>query len=466
MASCQKVRQNVDQQAGKNKVIQGWTKLFPSKVNTELQSLMYVKKFVTVAVSTLTFLRSMIDDEAYADKSLGKVRVKILRGDCGNQQAKLLNKWLLGAFDAIEQKYLKEMSLCVHEDPSAPEDVLEKYTFTFNYTNGIPAFNMERNGVSESNYMGNLMDTTKAIIRDVATITEGIDKLPDKASLTMLLSYYDHTPDEYEPEGFTASDIVEKPMPNGAFKRSFGKVETKHHSLSLRVDTRQVPIKESGVTNNHFIQSQSEAGTQSQNLVDCVCRSSSFDDLMLTCAQCGRQQHGACYRILSRDQEPSRHFCVICCNEDQPCTDSKMPSKKDHKNLRPTCLLRRIILKVRGRPEADLNQVQVEMDLEDQDFQLLLTHLVKSNIVEADGSINHDNLESIGMRKMFGIKERPKDELQLLKKTESLNLNGSQVVKRKIDEDSGDKTGAGDNGKENRIYKRLKKSRSTKNIDA
>merc|ERR1712098_259110 len=78
------------------------------------------------------------------------------------------------------------------------------------------------------------------------------------------------------------------------------------------------------------------------------------------------------------------------------------------------------------------------------------------NIVEADGSINHDNLETIGMRKMFGIKERPKDELLLLKKTESLNLNGSQVVKRKIDEDSEDKTGAGDNGKENRISKRLK----------
>jgi len=469
MASvCLKTRANDVQQTEQNKVTQGeWTKLFPPKVHTEQQSLMYVKKFVTVAVSTLTFLRSMIDDEAFADKSLGKVKVKIINGDSGNQQAKLLNKWLCGAFDAIEKKYLKEMSLCVHEDPEAPEDVLEKYTFTFNYINGISSFNMEKNGAAGSNYMGSLMGTTRTILRDVATITEGLDKLPNKASLTMLLAYYDHTPDEYEPEGFTPSDIVEKPLPHWTFKRSFGKVDTKHHSLSLRVDTRQVPVKESHPVTNNFVQSQSEAGTQSQTFVDCVCRSSSLDEIMLTCAICSHQQHGACYRILSRDQEPSQHFCVNCCNDDdQPCTDRKLAKNKDDSRAVITCLLRRIMSRVCSRFDVDLNQVQNEMNLEDDLFQALLKLLKKHELINEDMSINQGNME-YGMKIIFGIKERPKDELHLLQKTGSMNLNENRVVKRKNPVDNFDRTGAGDNGKENRIHKRHKKSRSeeTNNID-
>jgi len=463
-AVCQKVRtKNArQQQAQKAKVTQeAWSKLFPSKVNTETQSLMYVKKFVTVAVSTLTFLRSMIDDEAYDDKSLGKVKVKILNGKCGNSQAKLLNKWLLGAFDAIERKYLKEMSLCVHEDPSAPEEVVEKYTFTFSYENGVPAFNMDKNGKAESNYMGNLMDTTRTIIRDVATITEGIDKLPDKASLTMLLAYYDHTPDDYEPEGFTASDIVEKPMPNWAYKKNFGSVETKHHKLSLRVDTRQVPIPESHIASNHFVQSQSELGSQqSQNLVDCVCQSFSLDQLMLKCSKCGLLQHGACYRILSKDEEPSQHFCVKCGNDDQPCTDKKMLKNVGNPNLAANCLLRRIVLKVRGNSDVDLMQVKDEMELEDDKFQNLKNVLEKFGLVDAKGDLVQENISTIGMRKLFGIKEKLKDDL--LHKTESLNINDSRMSKRKVVEDSCDKTGDKNSivGGASRFSKKFKKSRS------
>ena len=37
--------------------------------------------------------------------------------------------------------------------------------------------------------MGNLVDTSRAIIRDIESITEDLDKLPNKASLTMFKAY-------------------------------------------------------------------------------------------------------------------------------------------------------------------------------------------------------------------------------------------------------------------------------------
>ena len=106
------------------------------------------------------------------------------------------------------------------------------------------------------------------------------------------------------------------------------------------------------------------------------------------------------------------------------------------------------------------------MNLEDDLFQALLKLLKKHELINEDMSINQGNME-YGMKIIFGIKERPKDELHLLQKTGSMNLNENRVVKRKNPVDNFDRTGAGDNGKENRIHKRHKKSRSeeTNNID-
>ena len=56
-----------------------WKKIFPTKVETQQASLTYVKKLLTVGVSSITYLRSMFPEEAYTQKNLNGLTLKILK---------------------------------------------------------------------------------------------------------------------------------------------------------------------------------------------------------------------------------------------------------------------------------------------------------------------------------------------------------------------------------------------------
>ena len=56
-----------------------WGKIFPTKVETQQASLTYVKKLLTIGVSSITYLRSMFPEEAYTQKNLNGLALKILK---------------------------------------------------------------------------------------------------------------------------------------------------------------------------------------------------------------------------------------------------------------------------------------------------------------------------------------------------------------------------------------------------
>ena len=90
-----------------------WSKEFPSKLETEAKSVQFVKKLVTLTVSNITYLRNMFPEDAYSNRSLDKLPLKIMKQNNPHKNAATLASWLVGAFDAIEKKYLKEMMLVV-----------------------------------------------------------------------------------------------------------------------------------------------------------------------------------------------------------------------------------------------------------------------------------------------------------------------------------------------------------------
>ena len=73
MSTTQKVRgQSTKEQSN-------WTKMFPARIKTQEASLFYVKKLLSVGVSTISYLRSMFPEEAYARKSLDGLKLQILK---------------------------------------------------------------------------------------------------------------------------------------------------------------------------------------------------------------------------------------------------------------------------------------------------------------------------------------------------------------------------------------------------
>jgi len=355
----------------------GWTTLFPAKQETELQSLTFVKKLVSATMSTVTYLRNVFDEKAYNKKSLDGVPLRILNSRTSCDKAKTFGKWLLGAFEAIEKKYLRELALVIYEDAAHPEEVKEVYTVKVSYPGGLPSCKVS--GVS-----GVVQDHTKNLLQAILAHTQGLAPLPTNAYLSLRLEYYEEvTPPDYEPTGFSSTEL-QLPLGHGA---ELGRVATDHHALAFKVHAPHLSPEGAGALVNDALPSQSQSTAMgdsqadtpadaaasalpstsraaamthgssqdlpaSQDLdnplaglslasldmkdleaaeaaaptVTCTCGSGHTDPLMLVCAHCGTSQHAACYRILLQAEVPAAHCCLPCATAGRRCTDPKLQS--------------------------------------------------------------------------------------------------------------------------------------------
>ena len=106
-----------------------FTKVFPCAA-TEQGSAQFVKKLVAVAVSNITYLRGLFPRDAFQEKSVAGLPIKVLRHKKNPwEEAAGLAAQLVGVFDAIEKKFLRELLLVVHADPRDPDTAEEVYTF-------------------------------------------------------------------------------------------------------------------------------------------------------------------------------------------------------------------------------------------------------------------------------------------------------------------------------------------------
>ncbi|XP_027488398.1 HORMA domain-containing protein 1-like, partial [Corapipo altera] len=118
--------------------------VFPKKIATEQQSLMLVKRLLAVAVSCITYLRGIFPESAYGTRYMDDVCVKILREDKNCPGSSQLVKWMLGCYDALQKKYLRQIVLAVYTQPEDPQTVTECYHFKFKYTPHGPLLDFGR----------------------------------------------------------------------------------------------------------------------------------------------------------------------------------------------------------------------------------------------------------------------------------------------------------------------------------
>ena len=112
----QKSRTNAKQDV-KNLVQAGnWSRTFPAKMETETKSCVFVKRLLTVSISNITYLRSMFPGEAYSNSSMDGLPLKILMDKNKCKAAATLASWLVGAFNALKRRYLRELLFIIYVD--------------------------------------------------------------------------------------------------------------------------------------------------------------------------------------------------------------------------------------------------------------------------------------------------------------------------------------------------------------
>ncbi|EEQ30460.1 conserved hypothetical protein [Microsporum canis CBS 113480] len=152
-----------------------------------------------------------------------------------------------GIFDALERNVLEAIQLTVFVDKQNPSHVLESYTFSFNYTEGVQALKRGLEAVSlETTVHSTEVKTFRTakqglemIIRRLITLSTFLPILPNKRFLEIHLFYTDNCPRQYEPQGFkpTAHSDILYPRDDVWKKetQSCGVMDSGCHRVGLKV---------------------------------------------------------------------------------------------------------------------------------------------------------------------------------------------------------------------------------------
>jgi len=332
----------------------------------------------------------MFPESAYANRSLDGLPIKIIKSKNECPEAAKLANWLLGAFEALEKKYLREIILIMYKDRENPDIVDEMYTFKFSYPDGEATCQLLQGGKEAKKITdADVKKSTQSLLRTLVILTQDMNPIGDSI-MSMKLTYYDEvTPKDYEPSGFRPTPLIQPQLPASSVVLQSGEVATNHHNVQLGVQAvigkekargqgqllqREVNTrpKQSGSlspelsnmqpnqdpshsVNSHLGQSQSQVSLAPSSVsllstdsshVQCICMNVKIDPIMLDCHLCSYQQHAACYRIIDPENIPTEHCCATCSEKYAvPCTDSKLlkMSSSNPTAVASTCLFRRML---------------------------------------------------------------------------------------------------------------------------
>lgn len=220
-----------------------WASVFPPEQVTEQQSTLFVKKLLAVAISSISYLRALFPENAFGDRCLEDISLKILRDDNACPEACQVIQWIRGCFDALEKKYLRAVLVGIYIDPEDADTVIEQYTFKISYNKGV-GVDVFRNGscVASAKSESETKKETIRLLRTIILLSQTFAPLPDDVMMTMKLLYYDEvTPEDYNPPGFKDCEVDGFSFKDSSEPMNIkvGDVNTPFHSFKLRIKTAQ-----------------------------------------------------------------------------------------------------------------------------------------------------------------------------------------------------------------------------------
>ncbi|KAM4648987.1 HORMA domain-containing protein 2 isoform 4-T4 [Amazona ochrocephala] len=166
--------------------------LFPSKIATEQQSVVLVKRLLAISVSCITYMRGLFPESSYGTRYLdgSKAVLMLWRGNI-----------------------------------STP--IPRNRSNQVNFVDGVCSEDVKR--------------ASRLLIRKLYLLMQNLGPLPSDVTLTMKLLYYnDVTPDDYQPPGFKAEGSRGDLLFDGdPVNLRVGSVSTGFHLIKVRVTTEK-----------------------------------------------------------------------------------------------------------------------------------------------------------------------------------------------------------------------------------
>lgn len=398
-----------------------------------------MKKLIAIAVSSITYLRAIFPENAFGDRSIENLHLKILSENSGCSGACQVINWIRGSFDALEKKYLRQLMIGLYENPDEPDNVIESYTFRFSYEKESTLITCNNEKLaSVSNYGIDLTKkTTLSLLRTIILLMQNLKPLPEIAYLTMKLLYYDEvTPEDYEPPGFKPADSPFFYFKSDPINIKVGDVSTPFHSLKLCVKTnkKQFDMEEeqnnvchsedkkqfnceildsnedlieniliedsyddfkneeknermqlrSSQSSKKYDDETCNSKSSRTNKIQCPCGLLKEDALMLTCIACNKKQHAICFGILKRNEMPDKHYCENCQSMDQerPPTDLYLSSLNSIE-LQALCIWRQALMTASKSNTLTCSSLSRQLHLDVSVAESILVRLENENYLHA-----------------------------------------------------------------------------------
>ncbi|KAI9458263.1 HORMA-domain-containing protein [Russula earlei] len=256
---------------------------------TAAQSLQTVQTLLRAGMGCIAYLRDLLPEENFESSEQTSLRyaavvklvlvcppsrvansftvTTITRG-WSAEADKLLDYLENGIFDAIEKQYLRSFIFAVYLDPEDPKNIIEAYTFNFEYRCiagtdiVVPIMSlgedMEKLSLGDGEYskdpilltnaegrLPTFKDVKKSLKTLIKTLIQAIsqmDALPKRRYATYKAFYYPQTPASYEPPHFRPGDSEADRYFFSTHKKdevperwSIGKLETGWHGVNVHV---------------------------------------------------------------------------------------------------------------------------------------------------------------------------------------------------------------------------------------
>lgn len=367
-----------------------WQKTFPVQINTDTLSIVFVKKLFAVAVSNVAYVRRLFPENAFFEKNLEGIRLKILKEEASCPGSCKVVFWLRGCFDAIEKRYLKKATLALYEDPQKPHEITESFSFGFRYGASGASMDMSSDSPSFVELADELLPSektedvklqTKNLLNTILNAGKFLGQLPKKMTLTMKLQYYESAPSDYLPKGFKTDDSPDFVFAAGPVNIKMGLIETGFHSVRMVAHTSSylfIPPDEKSKasltvkngdsgTQKHTITSKnsniahtprsscqqtqpdmSDTNLEGEFEVSCPCGINEDCGVMILCDGCESWQHAVCFRIIDEADVPKSHLCRDCAKTKENMLDNGSVTDStildlSNEQVKSVCLFRRAL---------------------------------------------------------------------------------------------------------------------------
>ncbi|XP_042871263.1 uncharacterized protein LOC122260314 [Penaeus japonicus] len=213
-----------------------WSSVFVSQVNTEEKSILFVKRLVSIIVSSVTYLRGLFPEDAYEEKTFDGLVIKNLLWDSKLYSPAILVRCLTGAFEAIEKRYVDELRFVIYDDVNNPECLREAYAMKFTYaTDGSACVVTHLVATTPQRTLIDLRGSTQRLLRTLIVLTQSLEALPEQVFAAIRLTYREETPLTYDPPWFYTQPSEELIFPTDSVNVKVGAVNTLHHKVSVSI---------------------------------------------------------------------------------------------------------------------------------------------------------------------------------------------------------------------------------------